>query len=213
MRFNLAVSGVTLRAVKSLTTNLAIDRTLTVAHTSGNTWNTRVRDRMLFTRLVQDCERRLRTLHLPPSASMTALCAHIGGLRGRPIQLVPVDLGGAQPSGLWVAVAEVDVIAYELATSRLHQKHIIAHELAHIICDHRTVEPLDDDTARMLFPDLDPQLVRNSLRRNSYADVQEMEAEITASIILASVARSAAHDPADPMAGMYRVLGLRPLVH
>jgi hypothetical protein len=199
--------------IKLLTPDLAVDRTPVVRHLTGNTRNSRVRRRGLFTRLVQDCERRLDALHLPPSASMTALCDHISGSRGRPVCLVSVDLGGARPSGLWLAAPEADLIAYDATTSRLHQRHIIAHELAHIICDHRAVEPIDDDTARVLFPDLDPQLVRESLRRTSYSDVQEMEAEITASLILASVARSATHDSSDPIGALYRVLGLRPSAH
>ncbi|CAM5346785.1 Toxin OS=Streptomyces rimosus subsp. rimosus (strain ATCC / DSM 40260 / JCM 4667 / NRRL 2234)OX=1265868 GN=SRIM_020250 PE=4 SV=1 [Streptomyces rimosus subsp. rimosus] len=57
------------------------------------------------------------------------------------------------------------------------------HELGHIICCHRGAGWLDEASARLLFPDLDPDLVRDMLLRATYDDVQEQEAEIIAYLL------------------------------
>ncbi|MFD0415283.1 hypothetical protein [Streptomyces sp. NPDC127108] len=79
-----------------------------------------------------------------------------------------------------------DFIIFEAKTTRPHQEHIIAHELAHIICGHRSSSPLDEATARLMFPDLNPALVRDMLARTEYSEIQEQEAEMTASLIIAT---------------------------
>ncbi|WP_410567553.1 hypothetical protein [Amycolatopsis sp. cmx-4-61] len=78
----------------------------------------------------------------------------------------------------------MDVVAYEAETSRTHQDHIIAHELAHIMCGHTGIVPIDGNVARLVFPNLDPGLVRDMLNRADYGDEHELEAEIMASVIL-----------------------------
>ncbi|WP_314173995.1 ImmA/IrrE family metallo-endopeptidase [Streptomyces winkii] len=85
----------------------------------------------------------------------------------------------------------VDFIVYEADTSKPHQDHIIAHELAHMVCGHRSGAgaDVDNETARLLFPDLDPGLLRKILGRTSYSTVQEREAEVTASLILERINR------------------------
>jgi hypothetical protein len=130
------------------------------------------------------CEARLAGLDVPTVSSVTALCARIGAQRGRPIHLIPVAVPATHPCGFWVATDVADFILYEANTSRTHQEHIVAHELAHMICCHRGTGPLDDMSARRLFPDVDPQLVRDMLQRAAYTDSQEQEAEVMASVIL-----------------------------
>lgn len=104
---------------------------------------------------------------------------------------MPVSVPGSHPCGLWIMTRTVDFIVYEAETSRPHQDHIIAHELAHMVCGHRggAGTHVDDDTARLLFPDLAPELLQKILGRGNYSSVEEREAEVTASLILERINR------------------------
>lgn len=46
----------------------------------------------------------------------------------------------AEMFGCWVRLAGKDYIFYEEHTAHLHQAHIQLHELAHILCGHKTLE-------------------------------------------------------------------------
>ncbi|MEV7616647.1 toxin [Streptomyces sp. NPDC089799] len=126
---------------------------------------------------------RLAELALPEVADVAELCRHLGEVRGRPIILVPMQMPASHPCGMWVAAREEDLIFYDANTTSAHQEHIILHELGHIICCHRGAGGLDEAAARLLFPDLDPELVRDMLLRATYDDVQEQEAEIIAYLL------------------------------
>ncbi|RZQ59599.1 ImmA/IrrE family metallo-endopeptidase [Amycolatopsis suaedae] len=139
--------------------------------------------------LRRQCEARLAALNIPEGLTVTELCAHIGKQRGRAIQLVSTKMEASNPCGIWVAAADTDFVFYDAETSKPHQEHIIVHELGHMICGHRGNGELDDDTARLFFPDLDPDLVRSYLKRTSYANDQELEAELMASAILEKIDR------------------------
>ncbi|NLU71839.1 hypothetical protein HCC61_03920 [Streptomyces sp. HNM0575] len=104
---------------------------------------------------------------------------------------MPVNVPGSHPCGVWIMTRTVDFIVYEAETSKPHQDHIIAHELAHMVCGHRSGAgtPVDDGTARLLFPDLAPELVQKILGRGNYSSVEEREAEVTASLILERINR------------------------
>lgn len=130
------------------------------------------------------CECRLAALKLPTPCDIAELCTRLSDQRGRHLHLVPMAMRAAQPCGLWVASDSADFIIFEARTTRPHQDHIIAHELAHIICDHRGSSSLADETIRLLFPDLNPELVRDMLPRSNYSDTEEQEAEMVASLIL-----------------------------
>ncbi len=92
---------------------------------------------------------------------------------------------------MWIAWQDVDVVVYAADASDAYQDHIIVHELAHILCGHRTGDDPITQGADTLFPDLDPQLVRDVLYRSTYTDPQEREAEMIASLFL----KQAASDP------------------
>ncbi|MEU6070684.1 hypothetical protein ABZ864_41150 [Streptomyces sp. NPDC047082] len=78
-----------------------------------------------------------------------------------------------------------DFVIYEARTTRAHQEHIIAHELAHILCGHQAMDNADNTVLRQLFPDIAPEVVRRVLQRTRYSDSNEQEAEIMASLLLA----------------------------
>jgi hypothetical protein len=142
-------------------------------------------------RIRRESEKLFASLDLPEECDIADLCDRLSERRGRPLRLMPVSVPGAHPCGLWIMTQTVDFIVYESQTSKPHQDHIIAHELAHMVCGHRsgTGNSVDDDTARLLFPDLAPELVQKILGRGNYSSVEEREAEVTASLILERINR------------------------
>jgi len=135
-------------------------------------------------RLLRHCESRFAEWRLPASSTIATVTQELSRRRGRPLHLIPLALGADQPSGLSLTLSTMDVIVYEAETSRTHQEHIIAHELAHIMCGHTGINSIDENVARLIFPNLDPGLVRDMLNRAGYGDEHELEAEIMASVIL-----------------------------
>lgn len=135
-------------------------------------------------RMLRDCEARIAELDVPVPCDIARLAEYLSRRRNRLIHLMPIAMRASQPSGIWLALKAVDVVLYEAETSKTHQEHIIAHELAHIICDHHVDESLDTVSAHLIFPGLDPALVRDMLNRAEYSDSHELEAEIMASVIL-----------------------------
>jgi hypothetical protein len=130
-------------------------------------------------------ERQLRALDvsIPTPFSVEALCVNLARSRGRPIHLLPWDTTGATaPCGLWVSTNSADYIIYAEAATRILRRHIILHEVAHLLLGHAGAIDLNDAAA--LFEVLDPSVVRRVLARTStYDAIEEREAEVLASII------------------------------
>src|SRR5207248_11020513 len=120
--------------------------------------------------------------------------------RQRPTLLptVPHYSQAEKPWGVWLAMDDEDHIFFEEQTSRLHQEHIILHEIGHMLGGHRVLEPKESLDARELSPDLQPKLVRSLLGRVRYDDRQDEEAAMLASLILASAGRGATRTPGPP---------------
>lgn len=135
-------------------------------------------------------ERRILDLELPTPCDVAALCKMLEDRRNRPIVLVPLPMPASYPCGMWVAAEVEDLIFYDTNTTSAHQEHIILHELGHIICGHQGVGMLDDTNARRLFPNIDPEVVRDMLMRMNYDDVQEQEAEVVAHLLAERVDHS-----------------------
>jgi len=128
------------------------------------------------------CEQRVRALAVPQPFDLVTFCAHVEKLRGRRLELKPMPgLSAAAPCGMWLSVSDVDYVLYEPNTSQLHSEHIILHELAHMLCDHRL--GMDASVLRKLMPSISPAVVRRVLGRVNYATEQEQEAEMLASLI------------------------------
>lgn len=156
------------------------------------------------------CERRLRNVWLPRPFDVKVFVDRLAAERRRSIHLIPMALGSTGPCGLLIATEGADYIVYEQATSRLHQEHIVLHEIGHLLCRHEGAGQLDDGQlnqgqfdeghAQRLFRTLDPQVVRRMLFRASYPTVEECEAEMIASLILQRAHRTPAdRAPADRM--------------
>jgi hypothetical protein len=124
----------------------------------------------------------LRDLPTPVPFDVRELCRQVAARRGRPMRLVPLS-GLGDVCGLWIATDTTDLIFHESGTTPPHQEHIILHELAHVLCDHYPVSLSAAERARVLFPNLDPEVVRRVLGRAGYSSEEEREAELLASLI------------------------------
>ncbi|RZQ60607.1 CUE domain-containing protein [Amycolatopsis suaedae] len=161
------------------------------------------------------CRQLLTDLDIRPPLDVTELCRKVGEQRGRPIRLIAHPIPVPGPFGVWIADEDADYVIYQEKTTKSHQGHIILHELGHMIAGHRPgaddellmaelLAPAEPEPAELSerFPDLDPEAVRRALRRSSYDNDQEREAETVATIILewASVLdRVAPRTSGDPM--------------
>jgi hypothetical protein len=126
---------------------------------------------------------------MPDPFELTELRNLLERRRGRPIELLPLssDVG---PFGLWVASPRADYIFFVQSTSRVHQVHIIVHELAHLLCDHTAASISEHELLQIVLPDLQPSVVQSVLKRSAYTASEELEAEILASIILERAAET-----------------------
>jgi hypothetical protein len=131
------------------------------------------------------CEATIADLAIPEPFDLDTLCAHMAKRRGRPVRLasMPHTSSMAAPCGMWVALAEEDIILIEAQTSALHHDQIGLHEIAHIICDHDNADSMRADSLGSLMPNLDPGMVRRVLGRASDDHPQEREAEMVATLL------------------------------
>ncbi|MBN1173106.1 MAG: ImmA/IrrE family metallo-endopeptidase [Micromonosporaceae bacterium] len=135
------------------------------------------------------CLRRLADLgdqvEIPRPFDATELSRQVSSLLGHDIALVALPMATGAPYGVTLFTDDAHVIAYERHTSRVHQDHIIAHELGHVLLGHLGVEIDTDQAASQLFPALKPALVRRILRRTGvYTKAEEFEAETMATLLL-----------------------------
>jgi hypothetical protein len=148
------------------------------------------------------CEGILTELDLPDVIDVRDLCDVVAARQRRPIHLLGERLPADSPCGLAVRTERFDAIFYEADTSRLHQEHIIRHELGHLICGHLTAPVIDAEASRLLLPNLDPSLVRAVLGRTNYSEAEEKEAEMIASLLMrrSALVRSRQSPRDDPAA-------------
>lgn len=129
------------------------------------------------------CQRELHALDLQPPLRIEVLCQRLGTRRGRPIRLVAHPLPVPGPVGVWIGTGSADYILYQSETTRLHQDHIILHEIGHIIAGHHNDDTTDQYWQQMM-PDISPEIIRRALRRTYYDTAQEREAELLATMIM-----------------------------
>jgi len=135
----------------------------------------------------RDSRRFVRDLGLPPASNIRELLPAVGERSGYSIRLVPAPGDSSHGvCGMWIRAAEgVDYIFVHESTSRVHQDHIIAHEVAHILRDHRgssefrQANPMTD----RLVSTLDPAVVTMMLGRSGYEYEDEREAELIGSYL------------------------------
>ncbi|MEU9981713.1 hypothetical protein [Streptomyces sp. NPDC050856] len=129
------------------------------------------------------CKSVLRTLGIRPPLRVHEFCRLLGDHRGRPIHPMPYALPVPGPFGLWIATDTADYLFYQKETSPAHQDHIILHEVGHVLADHASDES-DGEIWSAMLPDLSLDVINRALRRTSYDEEREREAELVATIIL-----------------------------
>lgn len=140
----------------------------------------------------QRCHAVVRQLDVPDPFNLTEFIARLERQRARKIQLVAIPAMPGGLCGLCVPMNTSDYIFHEEGSSPLHREHIIMHELGHAIMDHDGSGLPIEGVASLLFPTLNPDLVRRVLGRTAYSTREEKEAETLATLILRR-----AHRPLD----------------
>ncbi len=145
--------------------------------------------------MMTECEQRLRQFDLPVPFDVEKLAAAVERVRGRPICFVPWRRQG-RPFGATFTYQDretgevVDVICYEEATPRSHQERIILHELAHLMCGHRSTG---------LFKHLSPgENKYGVILRNTYSRPEEVMAELMAGLVQFNAKYRPLTDSRDP---------------
>ena len=142
-----------------------------------------LRDRATSEReLRKRCRGLLRELDVQPPLDVHEFCARLAVVRDRPIKLIPYPLWADGPFGLWFKGGSTDFIVYQQHTTKPHQRHIILHEVGHILADH----PSDDDPDGLcdLLGGVVPEPPDTLRCRTAYDRREEREAETVATIIL-----------------------------
>ncbi|MET8057165.1 hypothetical protein ACWECC_13715 [Streptomyces microflavus] len=129
------------------------------------------------------CKRLLRQLDMQPPLRVDELCLRLGQHRGKPIRLIPWDLPVPGPLGVWVSRTDEENIFYQRKTTRVHQDHIILHEVGHILADHEDHSDTQEELLGLGGPDYPRNLITRKLRRTYYTEDYEREAELVATII------------------------------
>jgi hypothetical protein len=143
---------------------------------------------------------------LPEPFDAEAFVAGLAAERGRPIELMPVSAPEGAPCGLLMSTERADYILYPANTTALHRRHILLHEVGHLLCGHTGSDAgadgvaIDAAAGRQLMPSLSPELVRRVLGRTTYTEVEEREAELVASLLAQRVVRP--EEPREPAPGV-----------
>lgn len=141
---------------------------------------------------------------LPEPFDAEAFVAGLAAVRGRPIELMPVSAPEGAPCGLLMSTERADYILYPTNTTALHRRHILLHEVGHLLCGHTGSgagadgAAIDAAAGRQLMPNLSPELVRRVLGRTTYTEVEEREAELVATLLAQRVVRP--EEPREPAA-------------
>ncbi|MFI6821271.1 ImmA/IrrE family metallo-endopeptidase [Micromonospora sp. NPDC050187] len=137
-------------------------------------------------------------IRIPATADSAALCGAVAERLDRPIQLLALPLPTDAPCGIVISTPQSHYVAYDNQTSPLHQRHIVAHELGHLLAGH-AARPVDAvDLTRLLMPTLDPDMVTSVLGRvPGYDERAEWEAEVIAGLLRKHAARRKAPPSVD----------------
>lgn len=119
---------------------------------------------------------------IPVPWNLELLIARIALRRGRSIEVVGVQIPGSsrELTGAWLATTDGDYICYDQQASPKVKEQTIAHELGHLLMDHRQREgevsqPAVTDV--LAATSVSPSLIQNFLGRTAYEDATEAAAE------------------------------------
>jgi hypothetical protein len=91
------------------------------------------------------------------------------------------------PGGLLVSTESADYIFYDSRISAMHQLHVIAHEIGHLLWEHGSGDDHAGPSRGPLPDEFSPALIRHMLGRSHYDDPEEYAAELFATLVLPRV--------------------------
>lgn len=152
-----------------------------------------------------DSVRKIRHLDIPTPFDVDKFCDAVEAQRGRPLIRLPLPLIDHYevPCGIWVGTPTADYIFAEADTTRSHHDHIVVHEIAHMLCGHTSA--INAELAQLLMPTTNPTLIRRLMGRTGYANAQEQEAEMMATVIMERAHSGAAPAPPNSREGLKRL--------
>ncbi|GAA0609573.1 hypothetical protein GCM10010174_28610 [Kutzneria viridogrisea] len=149
-------------------------------------------------------------LDLPTSATTELVCVRICEVMAQRLQLdIRLrfdDLGHTGMSGLWAQTNDgVHVIIVTTTRSWLHRLLILLHEIAHMLCGHTPMQMQADESNKILFPDVSPEMLRILAGRTSLSPREEREADRVAGFLTRGLLdwarqRQQGNDPFEPSA-------------
>lgn len=130
---------------------------------------------------------------LPDDGNPATFLTNLSKARGRPIELIEMELGG--PSGMYIGLPTMDVVLVEVNSSPSRRLVSVAHEAAHMLLGHDKDATHVEESVATLLPHLSPALVQQALRREHHKGQQESDAEQLATIISSDLSvRAALYD-------------------
>ncbi|TDB84247.1 hypothetical protein E1264_25395 [Actinomadura sp. KC216] len=125
----------------------------------------------------------MEALEVPEPWDFEQFRASVAALTGRPLRVMEIPAMPAGLCGVYVSTTGADYVYTTTGTTQFHREHIALHEIGHLLAGHRG-EVGVGDLAKVLLPDLSPEVVRTVLGRTSYTSEQEREAEYFATLVL-----------------------------
>lgn len=151
--------------------------------------------------LTRRCQDLIRTLDVPEPFDLHEFCDRLQHTRARELRLLPTTAPPGSPHGMWIATATTDYIVHDRGASIRHQQHIILHEIGHMLLQHEGTPQDSEALNGLLFPDLDPRLVKRRLRGIIHASIynipEEQEADLFALMLPSSRKSSSTALPSD----------------
>lgn len=133
--------------------------------------------------LQRRCDELLSELGLPDPFDVDVLLERLAERRQRPLRLLPLMPGlRDEPSGMWVPLADEDVIFAESSVSGWYRDHVVFHEIGHMLWEHLgSVRDVTDWLGQYGVRNAPP--TRVAMRCSVTAKQQEQEAEMIAVLI------------------------------
>ncbi|MFE1175711.1 hypothetical protein [Streptomyces sp. NPDC058773] len=143
------------------------------------------------------CKRLIKELALPAATDLRGMCDIVAARVARPVNLVPMSLGGVV-SGMTAVTDDGYWVFYELKTSPWHQAHIVLHELSHLLLGHGQDPAVTEDALKLWTPSVDVAtamrrmgLTTGFARHHGYDNLAERETEVLGTLLMERVAPSA----------------------
>lgn len=154
---------------------------------------------------------------LPPDGNLQGWVDNLERLHGKPVTIVQYDNDDSVDlSGTWIGKADCDYILIDSAATPARTAMILAHEVAHMMLNHRGLDDdIPDSVLAILAPDFAPEDARRHLsshdvqvlgRHNNYDEATESEAEEMATALAAAARQRQrmAHYRDDPVSARLR---------